>query len=214
MGENMQIAEFHIPKEKTALENIIKQDTTVRFEKIIPIKDGYLPYIKIKNNIENIEQKLKNKTNIEKYRVLHKTKNSVLMFIDWEDTPCKLIDILFSLNIIIKELRADKNGWRLQILFPEKQTISEFYKTTKKENINITLQKINNQYLTNGRRKADLTPKQKEVLELALKNGYFDIPRKITTKELSDMVDISDTAISQRLRRAMKKLTKHQLEIN
>ncbi|EMA51406.1 helix-turn-helix domain-containing protein [Halococcus thailandensis] len=47
-----------------------------------------------------------------------------------------------------------------------------------------------------------LTAAQRETLLTALEEGYFAIPRDITTEGLGDRLGISDQAVSERLRRA------------
>ena len=51
-----------------------------------------------------------------------------------------------------------------------------------------------------------LTPKQREGLELAVVRGYFDDDRDVGLGELSAELDISKSALSQRLRSAQAKL--------
>jgi len=51
-----------------------------------------------------------------------------------------------------------------------------------------------------------LTPKQREGLELAVARGYFDDDRDVGLGELAAELDISKSALSQRLRGAQAKL--------
>ncbi|TKX56422.1 helix-turn-helix domain-containing protein [Halorubrum sp. SS7] len=51
-----------------------------------------------------------------------------------------------------------------------------------------------------------LTPKQRRGLELAVVRGYFDDDRDVRLSELADELDISKSALSQRLRTAQAKL--------
>ncbi|WP_435092935.1 helix-turn-helix domain-containing protein [Halorubrum sp. N11] len=51
-----------------------------------------------------------------------------------------------------------------------------------------------------------LTPKQREGLELAVVRGYFDDDRDVGLGELAGELDISKSALSQRLRTAQAKL--------
>ncbi len=47
-----------------------------------------------------------------------------------------------------------------------------------------------------------LTPKQWEALELAYEAGYYDQPRSVDLETLADELEISKSAVSQRLRAA------------
>jgi predicted DNA binding protein len=51
-----------------------------------------------------------------------------------------------------------------------------------------------------------LTPKQRRGLELAVVRGYFDDDRDVRLSELADELEISKSALSQRLRTAQAKL--------
>ncbi|WP_336362866.1 helix-turn-helix domain-containing protein [Halalkalicoccus salilacus] len=45
-----------------------------------------------------------------------------------------------------------------------------------------------------------LTEPQRRATRLAVRKGYYDIPRGCTTKELADELGISDQAVTERLR--------------
>lgn len=57
----------------------------------------------------------------------------------------------------------------------------------------------------------ELTDKQREALNLAVEYGYYDQPRDATLADLASELDISKSAVSQRLRSAETKLVKHAL---
>lgn len=56
-----------------------------------------------------------------------------------------------------------------------------------------------------------LTEKQREALKLALEWGYYDRPREAELDDLAASLDISKSAVSQRLRGAEIKLIKNAL---
>lgn len=51
-----------------------------------------------------------------------------------------------------------------------------------------------------------LTSRQEEVLLTALRMGYFDIPRRIKTRELASVLGMKPSTLTEILRRALRKL--------
>jgi predicted DNA binding protein len=51
-----------------------------------------------------------------------------------------------------------------------------------------------------------LTDRQEKVFWIAFKMGFFDFPRKINSKELSQKLGIAQSTLSEILRRGTKKL--------
>jgi len=58
---------------------------------------------------------------------------------------------------------------------------------------------------------AVLTDIQRETLTAALEAGYFAVPRTATLQDLADEFGVSDTAISQRIRRGVARLLTTEL---
>ena len=51
-----------------------------------------------------------------------------------------------------------------------------------------------------------LSPKQKEAIELAVKQGYYQYPRKIDLEKLAEIAKVKRQTYQENLRRAEKKL--------
>ena len=52
----------------------------------------------------------------------------------------------------------------------------------------------------------DLTKKQKQALELAINNGYYDYPKKITMEKLAKLMKISYSTYQQHLKTSESKI--------
>ncbi|MFC7057759.1 helix-turn-helix domain-containing protein [Halovenus salina] len=52
----------------------------------------------------------------------------------------------------------------------------------------------------------DLSPRQREVLSTAWQEGYYEIPREVTTEELAATFDLNRRTVEDHLRRAEQKL--------
>lgn len=57
-----------------------------------------------------------------------------------------------------------------------------------------------------------LTDKQREAVVLALDSGYYRRPREATLAHLADQLDITKSAVSQRLRTAERKIIKSAMD--
>ena len=51
-----------------------------------------------------------------------------------------------------------------------------------------------------------LTERQKEVMIVAMRNGYYEVPREITTQELAEKLDISKATVLEHLRKAENRI--------
>ncbi|NJE00889.1 helix-turn-helix domain-containing protein [Thermococcus sp. JdF3] len=57
-----------------------------------------------------------------------------------------------------------------------------------------------------------LTKRQAEVLLLAYKSGYFNEPRKVTLRELAEMLNLSPSTVKEHLRKGLKRLLDETLK--
>ena len=57
----------------------------------------------------------------------------------------------------------------------------------------------------------DLTPAQAEALEIALEMGYFEVPKAVTAEEVAAELDLSKSALLERLRRGQAALLRQVL---
>ncbi|ELY80536.1 helix-turn-helix domain-containing protein [Natrinema pallidum] len=103
------------------------------------------------------------------------------------------------------DLSSSRDGWLVQLRFPDRERLVAFNDYCREHEISVTVDHL---------RVSDdesegvvaLTDKQQALLTVAHEEGYFDVPRGISQDELAERLDVSKSAVSQRLRRAIGEL--------
>ncbi|MHA1944944.1 MAG: helix-turn-helix domain-containing protein [Candidatus Hodarchaeales archaeon] len=90
------------------------------------------------------------------------------------------------------------------VLSPGKNDLRILLSKLKKRFSIVSIQELSTTPL-NSRSKI-LTKKQIRAIKLAYESGYYNIPRRKTTSELSDEIGISSVSFRERIRRAEKRL--------
>ncbi|SEP72546.1 helix-turn-helix domain-containing protein [Natrinema salaciae] len=103
------------------------------------------------------------------------------------------------------ELSAARDGWLVQLRFPDRERLVAFNDVCRERDISVTVDHLRISDDDDDGVVA-LTDKQQELLAVAHEEGYFDVPRGISQDELADRLDVSKSAVSQRLRRAIGEL--------
>lgn len=94
--------------------------------------------------------------------------------------------------------------WAIELLFPTRKQLSRMYESRTDAGLEMTVDSI---YELDDRGAVhSLTDGQQRTIETALAAGYYEVPRETTLTDLSDELDVSHQALSERLRRAHKHL--------
>jgi predicted DNA binding protein len=108
------------------------------------------------------------------------------------------------------DLSSSRDGWLVQLRFPDRDRLVAYNEYCREREISVTVDHLRVSDDGNDGVVA-LTDKQQELLTVAHEEGYFDVPRGITQNELADRLDVSKSAVSQRLRRAIGELCESTL---
>lgn len=98
--------------------------------------------------------------------------------------------------------------WKFRLRFGSQEATSQFYRLVDDLHDSITVQRMQSHDSPQTSRRSTVTPTQRETLILALESGYFDVPRQQSLNQLGDKLGVSDSAVSQRLRRGLSSLLK------
>jgi predicted DNA binding protein len=163
----------------------------------------------IKGKKENVDEFIKDLKKDKRINEFENTEN-ILFFSYFISSNTKIPTAHHNQKIFFfKPVYVDNKGYEhWEISSWNKKHINEFIKNTKKEADEfriISIEKTNLDEIYFPRFIPQLTESQKRAIELAVKNGYYDFPRNIDLKSLSEKMDISLSTYREHLRIAEKK---------
>lgn len=105
--------------------------------------------------------------------------------------------------------RARGGRWEIEMRFPDRDTFNSYHEFLQAEGVTFELRR-----LADGPRpphcegdgRTTLTESQREALRLAYEYGFFEVPRETELSAIADALEISDQAVSERLRRGQARL--------
>lgn len=111
----------------------------------------------------------------------------------------------------ITEVYGDADGWTLEVRFPDRERFSELDDEFGQYGIHPTYEAIESIDDSDDEVMSVLTDSQRRSIELAVDRGYYQVPREVSLQELAREMDITHQALSERLRRAEKRLAEEKL---
>ncbi|MHA1270352.1 MAG: helix-turn-helix domain-containing protein [Candidatus Helarchaeota archaeon] len=150
-------------------------------------------------NISSIISKLESHESIIEFLIISKTTDSVLLNVKIAN-PWLLISTIEN-EVIVKYPIRIQNGWAKWEIYASREKIHSLFQNLKSIGINIELISIGKH-----EQKRILTSRQREILKIAMNEGYYSIPRKISLTELAKKIQVSPSSLSEMLRKINQKL--------
>lgn len=203
------IVEFTVPDVEFLLGQALADPSGMRIEleRLVPTGDAVIPYLWVRGeDYETFEQRVSENPAIGSFEALDRANDWVLYRTEWADDPFSLLAIINESDGAILEGQGN-DGWAFRVRFPNQDTLSTFYNYCMEEDINIHIERSYTlTEKTEFGHQFGLSQEQREALVLALQNGYFDTPSQTSLGELADKLDISEQAVSDRIRRGNEKV--------
>lgn len=116
-------------------------------------------------------------------------------------------------GLFVFTVTSGSGGWIVRGHLPDRDALSAFRACCRDRGISFRVTQLYDSSSSDDRTYF-LTEQQRELLMMAYYAGYFEVPRTITQDDLADRLEISDSAVSQRIRRAISELIAGTIENN
>jgi len=208
------IVEFTIATEEFSLGSAFQGGAfdRVELDRAVPITDTIVPFIWVYgSDPAALREHLSADEHVGDVQILDQLNGATLVRVEWHSELNGFLENVRTQDGRVLTASGTPDRWEFQLRFHTSEDITTFQQACREEGISLEITSVHELRQSEAGAAsgstAELTAAQREVLVAALEGGYFSIPRKTTLVDLAKEMDISDQAVSERLRRALVKLS-------
>ena len=208
------IAELQVDPNDFELGRILEMShrATVELETMVPLGETAVPFFRIHDEVrETFEESVRNHPSVDRLREVDRFNGETLYALSWTTSRDHFFNAMHETSAQLMNARGTADGWDIEIRFPSHEALARFHKVCDDAHIDLTVVRIYNPTKPGTGPWFGLSPEQRETLVRAVEGGYYSIPRRLSTIDLAEEFDISDQAVTERLRRAIVTLVEHTL---
>ncbi|WP_158055285.1 bacterio-opsin activator domain-containing protein [Halorussus halophilus] len=199
------IAEFSTQSKDFALGGALAAHPEVRveLEKVVPTRRDVFPFFWAwGEELEAFAETLREQPSVSTLDVVDSVDDGVLYRVEWANVMTDLGWVIQQAEATVLDASGQADIWEFELRFPTHDGVQSFQEDCGDRDISLELKRLHslNEVSVDGQ--YDLTTEQRDTLLAALEHGYFNEPRDVTLEQLADILDLSPTAVSGRMRRA------------
>jgi predicted DNA binding protein len=208
------IAHLRIPAESFELGRILDlpDDGSIELEDMVPLGEKAVPFFTVhETGNDAFEKAVRNHPSVKDLRTVSHHEGETLYALDWEVSRDLFFEGIFETDAHLLSARGSTDTWEFELRFPDHERLGDFQDFCSDAHISLEVGRIYNPTRPGNGPWYGLTPPQRETLVRAVRGGYYSIPRQMSTQDLATEFDISDQAVTERLRRAIVTLVENTI---
>lgn len=203
------LATVAVPSSEFPLGSLpeLDEDVTLTVETTVPTSEAVVPYVWAPATVaDSIVDSLEDEPVVAAVSIVDETDAHVLVKVTWTDRVNGILESIRERDAIVTSAVGTESRWTFRLRFPSSEDLSAFYTSCLDRGISVELVQLHETASPGDTRRFGLTTAQRELIVAAYQAGYFDVPRRTTLVELGERLEVSDSAVSQRLRRGLAAL--------
>ncbi|MFD1589194.1 helix-turn-helix domain-containing protein [Halorientalis brevis] len=208
------IAHLRIPASSFELGRILELEVggTIELENMVPLGEKAVPFFSVSDEVrESFEENVENHPSVDRIIEMTRHDGERLYSLDWNVARDVFFQGIIELEGQLLSATGTTDTWEFEIRFPTHETLSGFQEYCSNAHVPLEVGRVYNPVRPGTGMWYGVTKAQRETLIRAVHGGYYSIPRRMSTQDLADDLDISDQAVTERLRRAIETLTENTL---
>ncbi|RDI71918.1 helix-turn-helix domain-containing protein [Halopelagius longus] len=211
------IASVELAAEEFALGRSLAEVPRAEFEVVRVVAhdgDSLVPYVRVTaDSFEEFDDALDADPSVAEATLLDDFGDERLYRMEWVEDVLALTHVLVYAKGAVLEMYGTDEQWRVRLLLPDREALSDTAAYCRERDLTFEILNIHELSGSVSRGEFGLSQAQYEVLLTAAEQGYFDVPRDVTMADLADTLDVSQQAISERLRRGHANLVDNTIRV-
>lgn len=210
------IVELTLPAREFELGRILEVEGEARIvlETMVPVGEKTAPFFRVYGGSSSFEEAVRGEPSVSGVELLAVHEDEALYALEWDVSDDSFFQGIERHDATVLQSSGSKEAWGFELRFRDHDTLSSFNEYCQEHDLPITVLNIFNPTKPDSGPWFGLTPSQRTALIQAVEEGYYAIPRRISTQELASEFSISDQAMTERLRRGIGNLVKNTLFVS
>lgn len=200
-------AVVRVPARTFTLGDAISPAVTVEWGRLVPLSTESPAVLWAhgeREAISRFERRAADDETVHSLTPVDTVGGSKLYRVEWASSP--LAEALDADDVVVRHVESRDDEWRVRLLSLDRYSLSAFGQRCADREITFTVERLSSTCPPGERTPSGLTAPQREAIQVAREEGYFDIPRRATLDDLGAELGVSRQAVSFRLRRATRRL--------
>lgn len=207
------IIDVALPSEEFELGRILgmQGDTSVVLETMVPLGDQTVPFFRVHGEHNEFKTSVQEHTAVKDLEEISTHDGEVLYALDWDISSDSFFRGLLETDANLLEAQGVSDTWTFDLRFSSHEALSVFQEHCTDHKIPIDVRRLYNPTKPDAGPWFGLSAAQRTALTRAVEAGYYSIPRGVSTNQLAAEFDITDQAVTERLRRGIRNLVSSTL---
>jgi Predicted DNA binding protein len=213
-GPMSVIVEFQVPSADFRLGEILRVEgvSSIELESLVPVGQATVPLFWVYDTTdESFVASVEEHPDVNKTATIDTLDDRALFKLDWDANQDRIFAGIDEYDGQLLSALGTPDVWEFELRFQAHADLSEFTNHCESGGISVDIVRVYRPTAPDSGPWYGLTNCQREALALAVRSGYYSIPRGCTTKDIAADLDISDQAVTERLRRAIASLATNTL---
>ncbi|MCP4761881.1 MAG: hypothetical protein GY870_08865 [archaeon] len=155
------------------------------------------------HKVNLIIKKIENHDSVIDFSILEQERNRIKINVKVKNAF--ILDAIIKNGILVNFPVSFYDGYAFWRFISSRKQIDKLLSYFEKMKINFSILNIGNSPYTIDKNEYELSLDEKSILEKAIINGFFEVPRKISLEGLANKLGVSKSSLSVTLRKIIKK---------